>query len=68
VRLLRFRGHRYISIRRFDLAVADLQKAVANGDMDRACMLLKLIADEPNWNAFGVIAAEADLAQGGVCR
>ena len=29
VRLLRFRGHRYISIRRFDLAVADLQKAVA---------------------------------------
>ena len=29
VRLLRFRGHRYISIRRFDLAVADLQQAVA---------------------------------------
>ena len=29
VRLLRFRGHRYISIRRFDLAVADLQRAVA---------------------------------------
>jgi hypothetical protein len=31
-------------------------------------MLLKLIADEPNWNAFGVIAAEADLAHRGVCR
>ena len=41
---------------------------LANGDMDRACMLLKLIADEPNWNAFGVIAAEADLTQRGVCR
>lgn len=41
---------------------------LANGDMDRACMLLKLIADEPNWNAFGVIAAEVDLAQRGVCR
>jgi tetratricopeptide (TPR) repeat protein len=41
---------------------------LANGDMDRACMLLKLIADEPNWNAFGVIAAEADLAHRGVCR
>jgi len=41
---------------------------LANGDMDRACMLLKLIAEEPNWNAFGVIAAEADLAQRGVCR
>jgi tetratricopeptide (TPR) repeat protein len=41
---------------------------LANGDMDRACMLLKLIADEPNWNAFGVIAAETDLAQRHVCR
>lgn len=41
---------------------------LANGDLDRACMLLKLIADEPNWNAFGVIAAEADLAQRHVCR
>jgi len=29
VRLLRFRGHRYISIRRFDLAVADLERAAA---------------------------------------
>ena len=28
VRLLRFRGHRYISTRRFDLAVADLRKAL----------------------------------------
>ena len=34
----------------------------------RACPLLKRIADEPNWNAFGVIAAEVDLAQRGVCR
>jgi tetratricopeptide (TPR) repeat protein len=41
---------------------------LANGDVDRACMLLKLIADEPNWNAFGVIAAEVDLAQRGVCK
>ena len=29
VRLLRFRGHRYISTHRFDLAVADLSQAVA---------------------------------------
>ena len=29
MRLLRFRGHRYISTRRFDLAVADLEKAIA---------------------------------------
>src|SRR6187200_3078737 len=29
VRLLRFRGHRYISIRRFDLAAGDLRHAVA---------------------------------------
>jgi tetratricopeptide (TPR) repeat protein len=29
VRLLRFRGHRYISVRQFDRAVADLQRAVA---------------------------------------
>ena len=29
VRLLRFRGHRYISTRRFDLAAADLRRAVA---------------------------------------
>lgn len=41
---------------------------LANGDLDRACMLLKLIADEPNWNAFGVIAAEVDLSQRQVCR
>jgi len=30
--------------------------------------LLKRIADESNWNAFGVIAAEVDLAQRGACR
>ncbi len=41
---------------------------LANGDTARACALLKRIADEPNWNAFGVIAAEVDLAQRGVCR
>jgi tetratricopeptide (TPR) repeat protein len=41
---------------------------LANGDTARACALLKRIADEPNWNAFGVIAAEVDLAQRGVCK
>jgi tetratricopeptide (TPR) repeat protein len=35
----------------------------ANGDRERACDLLQRIAAEPNWNAFGVIAAEADLAR-----
>lgn len=41
---------------------------LANGNAARACALPKRIADEPNRNAFGVIAAEVDLAQGGVCR
>ena len=36
---------------------------LANGDTARACALLRRIADEPNWNAFGVIAAEVDLAR-----
>lgn len=41
----------------------------ANGDSERACELLQRIANEPNWNAFGVIAAEADLARSpGLCR
>jgi tetratricopeptide (TPR) repeat protein len=41
----------------------------ANGDGERACDLLQRIAAEPNWNAFGVIAAEADLARSpGICR
>ena len=40
---------------------------LANADRGRACALLKRIADEPNWNAFGVIAAEVDLAQRGAC-
>jgi tetratricopeptide (TPR) repeat protein len=41
----------------------------ANGDGERACELLQRIAAEPNWNAFGVIAAEADLARSpGLCR
>jgi len=41
----------------------------ANGDGERACDLLQRIAAEPNWNAFGVIAAEADLARSpGLCR
>ena len=35
----------------------------ANGDGERACELLQRIAAEPNWNAFGVIAAEVDLAR-----
>jgi tetratricopeptide (TPR) repeat protein len=43
--------------------------AGANGDGERACDLLQRIAAEPNWNAFGVIAAEADLARSpGLCR
>lgn len=41
---------------------------LASGDQARACALLKRIADEPNWNAFGVIAAEVDLAQRQSCR
>jgi tetratricopeptide (TPR) repeat protein len=36
---------------------------LANGDLDRACHLLTLTAGEPNWNAFGVIAAEVDLTR-----
>jgi hypothetical protein len=41
---------------------------LANGDVERACELLERIAAEPNWNAFGVIAAEADIARAGTCR
>jgi tetratricopeptide (TPR) repeat protein len=41
---------------------------LAAGDFDRACLLLQRIADEPNWNAFGVIAAEVDLSQRQACR
>ena len=41
---------------------------LAGRDAARACALLKRIADEPNWNAFGVIAAEVDLSQRGACR
>lgn len=36
---------------------------LANGDTARACALLQRIAAEPNWNAFGVIAAEVDLTR-----
>jgi tetratricopeptide (TPR) repeat protein len=36
---------------------------LANGDRARACQLLTKIANEPNWNAFGVIAAEIDLTR-----
>lgn len=36
---------------------------LANGDTSRACALLQRIAAEPNWNAFGVIAAEVDLSR-----
>jgi hypothetical protein len=39
---------------------------LANGDTVKACHLMRRIVEEPNWNAFGVIAAEADLARG-VC-
>lgn len=43
-------------------------KHLADGDTARACALLRRIADESNWNAFGVIAAEVDLAQRGACK
>ena len=41
---------------------------LANGNTSQACPLLQRIAAEPNWNAFGVIAAEVDLARRGVCK
>jgi tetratricopeptide (TPR) repeat protein len=41
---------------------------LTSGDTTRACGLLRKIAAEPNWNAFGVIAAEVDLASRGVCK
>jgi tetratricopeptide (TPR) repeat protein len=42
---------------------------LANGDTERACDLLERIAAEPNWNAFGVIAAEVDLTRRpAICR
>lgn len=42
---------------------------LANGETERACELMRRVSDEPNWNAFGVIAAEADLArEGGPCQ
>lgn len=40
---------------------------LAEGETSAGCALLNRIADEPNWNAFGVIAAEADLAHLGLC-
>jgi tetratricopeptide (TPR) repeat protein len=36
---------------------------LGNGDRERGCALLRQIANEPNWNAFGVIAAEVDLTR-----
>jgi tetratricopeptide (TPR) repeat protein len=36
---------------------------LANGDTERGCRLLRQLVAEPNWNAFGVIAAETDLAR-----
>jgi tetratricopeptide (TPR) repeat protein len=39
---------------------------LANGETARACQLMRRIVEEPNWNAFGVIAAEAELSRG-VC-
>ena len=36
---------------------------LANGETSRGCELLRRIAREPNWNAFGVIAAEVDLTR-----
>lgn len=36
---------------------------LAEGRRAEGCALLRRIAAEPNWNAFGVIAAEVDLAR-----
>lgn len=36
---------------------------LAEGRRAEGCALLRRIAAEPNWNAFGVIAAEADLSR-----
>jgi hypothetical protein len=41
---------------------------LVSGNKSQACALLERIANEPNWNAFGVIAAEVDLAQRGACK
>jgi hypothetical protein len=38
-----------------------------NGHTARACALLRDIVDTPTWQAFGAIAAEADLVRG-ACR
>lgn len=39
---------------------------LANGETAKACALMRRIVEEPNWNAFGVIAAETELTRG-VC-
>ena len=40
---------------------------LVNGRTARACTLLRDIVDTPTWQAFGAIAAEAELARG-ACR
>lgn len=43
--------------------------ALIRGDRARACELFrKLVADDSVWNAFGFIAAEAELARPGTCK
>jgi dipeptidyl aminopeptidase/acylaminoacyl peptidase len=37
---------------------------LVNGDAARACALFREIVDTPAWNAFGYIAAEAELTKG----
>jgi hypothetical protein len=40
---------------------------LVNGSTARACALLRDIVDTPTWQAFGAIAAEAELVRG-ACR
>jgi hypothetical protein len=40
---------------------------LVEGSPRRACPLLNRIVAAPTWNAFGYIAAEADLVRG-VCK
>jgi dipeptidyl aminopeptidase/acylaminoacyl peptidase len=52
-----------------DNRLATLGYAVANfhlvnGNTGRACALLRRVVDTPTWNAFGYLAAEAELQRG----
>jgi hypothetical protein len=39
-----------------------------NGDTERAASIFRRILEQPNWAAFGFIAAEAEFANGTVPR